>query len=179
MKKILIVDMKRLCRARAVVTRELRRQGIWNSRLQKINVYLTLAHSAYGVQFYGGSGHIHIPRLSIARVRDWVTGNYVSLRDVIRHEYGHAVAHVYRSLVLNRSFIKAFGRSHDSERESTYSPDRHVSEYAASSAAEDFAECVMFYLKHNGNLPPGLDTPMIRRKWAFIARLRSRVRRIR
>jgi hypothetical protein len=175
MNKIVIVDGERLCRARAVVVRELQRHGIWSSRLQKIDVYLTLAHSAYGLQFYGGSGHIHIPRLSIARVRDWFTGNYVSLRDVIRHEYGHAVAHTYRSLVRNRSFIKEFGRNHDSERGSTYSPDRYVSEYAAASPSEDFAECVMFYLKHGGRLPGWMNTPTIRRKWSFIAELPNRI----
>ena len=78
-----------------------------------------------------------------------------SLADVIRHEYGHAVAHTHGRLVRSSRFREAFGASHDSLHEFEYDEELHVTPYAATSAAEDFAETFMFYLRHGGRLPAG------------------------
>jgi hypothetical protein len=52
-----------------------------------------------------------------------------------------------------------------------------VSEYAATSLSEDFAETFMLYLKYDGELPERFNTWRIRRKWTFIKDMGGAVRR--
>jgi hypothetical protein len=98
------------------------------------------------------------------------------LADVLRHEYGHAVADTHRGLILSRQFVEAFGASHCLGDEWEHDPGLHVTEYAATGAAEDFAETLMLFLKHGGILPSCLDVPPIRAKWAFVRRLGRAIR---
>ena len=95
-----------------------------------------------------------------------------SLQDVLRHEYGHAVADLYPRLIRSWRFRWAFGgRYHDEQPASDYHPKKHVTEYAATLPMEDFSEVFTYYVKHNGTLPRHFNTAAIRRKWKYVARL--------
>lgn len=167
-----IVTITRLNRAVARVQTELDRHGFWDEPLADIDVYLVpFGGDCYGWQAYGGGGDISIPALSLAKLADWWHGNYTSLADVLRHEYGHAVADTHRGLIRSRRFTNAFDASHEAAIEWTFDPEVHVTRYAAEDPSEDFAETFMAYLKDDGRLPAHLDTPAIRTKWRFIRTL--------
>jgi hypothetical protein len=173
-----IVTLTRLNRAVSDVQRELEEQGFYDERLARIDVYLSWAGYAYGWCWYGSSGNIHIPAVSFGKIFERVVGtSRTTLRDVVRHEYGHALAHTHRGLFCSVPFKRAFGTHHDADVQSDYDPERHVTPYAATSPSEDFAETFMFYLRHNGELPDWLNTWRIRRKWRFVRELGGAVRR--
>jgi hypothetical protein len=175
MPKITIVTMIRLNRALSRVVRELEHHGLWDEKLQEVDVYLVPVGLCYGWQMYRSSGEICVPAVSFTRVHDWISGDYVSLADLLRHEYGHALADTHRGLIRSREFRRAFGTHHNDADEWEYDPQLHVSAYAASCAAEDFAETFMLFLRYNGKLPTWHSTPAIRAKWRFIRRLCGRV----
>lgn len=177
MPKITIVTMARLNRALGRVVCELSFHGLWDETLQKVDVYLVPIGGCYGWQCYGGSGEICIPALSMSRLRDHFTGGHVSLANLLRHEYAHALADTHRGLIRSQQFRQAFGTHHDDEDEWEYDQTFHVSEYAASCASEDFAEVFMLYLRHNGKLPMWNATPAIRDKWRFMQRICRLVKR--
>ena len=171
-----IITMPRLQSALDDVMDELDELGLWNERLAKVDVYLTWVGSAYGWQLYRGSGHIEIPALSLSRLSEmFLSGGRMTLRDLLRHEYGHAVADTNRALIRSRRFADAFGTPHDSEIPSDYSEDEHVTAYAAEDSSEDFAEVFMFYLKHSGKIPSRFETRQIKLKWQFVDRLCQRI----
>jgi hypothetical protein len=141
---------------------------VWTDRLAAVDVFLVPAGSAYGWQEYGGDGAICIPVVSLMRVWDWWNARHCSLADVLRLEYGHAIADTHRGLFRSRRFIDAFAAAHNDESELDYDNESHVTEYAATNVAEDFAETFMTYLRSAGRIPARLGTPAIRRKWGFV-----------
>jgi hypothetical protein len=175
MRKVYFVTHVQLeCAVRSIV-RELIYHGVWEKRLAAIPVSLVPCSRYYGWQAYGTTGEIGIPAVSVCRIRDWWRGDYVSLRDVLRHEYAHAIAHVWPGLIRSRRFKAAFGASHKSEISTPFDPDLHISEYAATSPSEDFAETFMYFLRDKGCLRPWNNTPVLRRKWRFIQQLCSAI----
>ena len=171
MRKLHIVTSQRLKWACQAVKAELKQHGIWLEPVSKVPVRIALVGTCYGWQEYGTTGEIRIPKLSLCRVRDWYLNRYTSLREVLRHEYGHAVAYCYPRLIRSRRFRRAFGLPHDSTQTLDFMPGFHVTEYSAVSPAEDFAELFMLFLGRSGRLPEYLATPPIRRKWRFIQHL--------
>jgi hypothetical protein len=179
--KIGIVTMDRLNRALDVVVNELSDHGLWCSRLEKVPVYLSSLSTAHGYILTGERhevAEIYIPKFSGSRLLDKVLSGrqYTSLADVLRHEYGHALAHVHRGLIRSREFVKAFDYSHDSDIKMDFDPEIHISDYAATNPSEDWAETVMFFLKHQGRLPRIHDTVPKRIKWAFVKTFITQVR---
>ena len=174
--RLRIVTFCQLNRALARVRRELEAHGFWDEPLASIEVFLVPFGNAYGWQWYGSTGKIEIPAVSLSRLRDLFGRRYTSLADVLRHEHGHALADTHRGLFRSRQFRSAFGAAHDSETESDFDPEFHVSAYAATSPKEDFAETFMLFLKHGGRLPACIDTRFIRAKWKFVERLGRAVR---
>ena len=163
------VTLSRLNRAVSGVQRELERHGFYDEKLASVDVYLSWVGYAYGWCYYGTSGNIGIPALSFGTIYDRVRGETrTSLRDVLRHEYGHALAHTHRGLFCSVPFKRAFGTHHDADVKAEYSPDRHVTPYASTSPSEDFAESFMTYLRHDGEIPERYNTCRIRRKWRFV-----------
>lgn len=168
-----IVNQRRLDSANYAVTSELDRLGLYDAPMQAVETYLVPFGLAYGWQYYGDNGHICIPRVSLSRLSHLWRGSYSSLRDVLRHEFGHALADTHRGLFRSRRFSNAFGAAHNWNIEWEYHPDHHVTTYAAAAPAEDFAEVFMFYLRYDGRLPARIATFPIRRKWRFIDELRE------
>ncbi len=168
-----IITLKRLNSANADVTRELSTFGFWNKRLAQIQVWLVpFSWNAHGWQWYGGDGSICIPSVSLLRVAENLTGHRTSLRDVLRHEWAHALADTHRGLFRSKRFAKVFGAAHDGEEEPEYDPGHHVTDYASTHPSEDFAEVFMLYLKHQSQLPSRLHLPGIEQRWSFVDELR-------
>jgi len=172
-----IITLKRLDRAVLQVQSELFDLGFYDEPVQAVDVYLVFLGNAYGWHYYGGSGDINIPAISFSRLRDLFRRRYTSLRDVLRHEYAHAVADTHRGLFRSPRFSEPYGGSHESSVASEFDPRCHLTEYAAESPSEDFAETFMFFVRHSGVLPPRLRTPVIARKWAFIRDLGRAIKR--
>jgi hypothetical protein len=169
------VTRDRLDRANLAVTNELDALGLYDSRVQQIDTYLVSFGAAYGWQFYGSCGTIHIPAVSLSKLGDSLRGRYTSLRDVLRHEYAHGVADTHRGLLRSRRFTAAFGAAHGWGSAWVYNPEHHVTKYASTATGEDFAEVFMYYVKHRGRLPAKFQTAPIRAKWRFVDQLRSAV----
>lgn len=170
-----IITLDQLDRANQQVTNEMECLGLWYPRLEDVTVWLVPASlTCYG--WFHEDNDIYIPSLTGAQVSDLILGYHTRLTDVLRHEWGHALADRHPSLVQNRSFINAFGYDYHCIRSvEEYSPDRHLTEYAATMPCEDFAETFHFYLRHKGRLPLRLrDKKVIVKKWAFIKSLAAR-----
>jgi hypothetical protein len=174
-----IVTLARLNWALRQVVEELERHGLWDEQLDRINVYLVpWSWACYGWQHYGSTGDICIPSISVARLADRIRGHELPLTDILRHEYGHALAYISRRLFRSSWFRQAFGASHEKERASfVYDPRFHVSPYAAINASEDFAETFVLFLRHRGRLPAAHRTPAKQAKWTFIRNVCSALRR--
>jgi len=172
-----VVTLDRLNRSLARVVRELDQHGLWNHRLNAIEVRIVpYSWDCYGWQWYGSSGDICIPAVSMARIGDWFRGSYKSLADVLRYEYGHALADTHRGLFRSSRFRKVFHASHEDESAFEHDAEYHFSAYAATNASEDFAETFMHYLRHRGQLPAWHRAPVKAAKWQFITELCEAVR---
>lgn len=165
------ITLPRLNRANFTVTRELDARGFYDAAVQAVDTCLVPLGLAHGWQWYGGTGEIHIPCVSLSRLSHLWTGGYTSLRDVLRHEFAHAIADTHPGLFRSAFFSDSFGAAHHWDFEWEYDPEHHVSEYAATAPAEDFAETFMLYIRHGGSLPAWHASAPIRRKWKFIRRL--------
>lgn len=171
------VTQARLDQANSAVTRELAALGFFDSHVQAVDTYLVQFGFAHGWQWYGSTGDISIPRVSLSRLSEIWKGRYTSLRDVLRHEFAHAIADTHRGLFRSSCFSEAFGAAHHWDFEWEHDPEHHVSVYAATAPAEDFAETFMLYIRHKGVLPTRHETEPIKRKWRFIRRLSGAITR--
>ncbi|MBI3206679.1 MAG: hypothetical protein HYZ29_34405 [Myxococcales bacterium] len=172
-----LITLPKLERARGRVVPELRRHGFWCPAVERVHVRLVWFGTAYGWKWDGHDGHIEIPAASTAKLGDWLSGSYTSIADVLRHEYGHAVADTHRALVRSSRFREVFGASHDDPTPFEHDHRFHVTQYAATRASEDFAEVFMFYLKHDGRRPARMRSAPIAAKWRFVRELGAAVRR--
>lgn len=175
MKRINIVTLSRLRRAVRAVRRELREHGFLSAAVAQVEVYLVPLGGAYGWQDFGGDSGIYVPAVSLSKLGDLLRGRYTSLRDVVRHEYAHAVADLHHDLVRQHRFENVFWAPHGDETRVQFDPEIHVTEYAAKNASEDFAETFMLYLRYGGRLPAKLDTPAVRSKWEFMRWMSQRI----
>ena len=102
-----------------------------------------------------------------------------SLRDVLRHELGHAFAVEHPSLVCrSRRFRECFGAAYDDQwQEPSFDASEHVTEYAANSPSEDFAEIFMTYLRCGGDLDQFMQRPGVARKMRFVRWVSGEARR--
>lgn len=173
----LILTLNRLQAANWAIITELKKLGFYDEYTARTEVYLVPSSRAHAYQYYFGDGSICIPRISRSTLIDRYNGEVTSLKDILRHEYGHAVACTHRGLMRSRKFSEAFGGPHNWNFEWEHDPDFHVTEYAALATGEDFAEVFYKYLKHKGVLPKKYQKPGIRRKWKFIEQLRSAIKR--
>jgi len=188
------VSKQQLESAARDVQRELSQLGIFeDTRLEEVDVIWCsfpqfIAPAAQGFYLSESTpfrrrlgyleGDIYIPR--------WVIGegwnqNRGSLRDILRHEYGHALAFGYPQLVRRSSrFREFFGAGHDEDEDLEDWEDRpesaFVSNYARVNPAEDFAETFMIYLRRQSRCPQTYRDRYLRRKWRFVREVVTRVR---
>lgn len=168
------------------VQNELYKVGLWyeHSRLTAVDVIYCslpqfLVNDAEGFFFLDMPkleklvgykiGHIYIPAL--------VASNYfkqhgVSLRAVIRHEYGHAFAHYYPELIIDDfEFTNVFGGHYHNETKIKMEKDAYISKYARYLPMEDFAETFRMYVKHQGVLPVKFKNKKLIRKWNYLKKV--------
>ena len=172
-----IVTPKRLRQGISQIRRELQQLGFLSEGVRKVRVKLTPFGTAYGYQYYGSSGDICIPALSLSRFSTLLGYPYTSLRDVLRHEYGHAVADLHRGLIRSKKFSSAFGSGHCFEKREEFHPEVHLTPYAAHSPGEDFAETFMIYVRTAGVLAACHQSKAIKSKWLFLQDLSKSISR--
>ncbi len=178
-----IISLTQTIDAGIAVQRELHQIGLWyeNSKLIHIEIYwasipiITLP-SAAGIFTHGVSiidrmlgfekGHIYIPKLVLSQ-GFWQ--NRGSLRDIIRHEYGHALSHLYPELIVQSAqFENAFGGHYYDYYASSMDLASYISDYARTMPCEDFAETFMVYVRRKGIIPAALADKQLVKKWNFI-----------
>lgn len=188
----LITSFSALNRATLSTQNDLYQTGFWmeSTRLIKTEIFWC-AHpvptnwDAEGVFYHGTDardeffgfqrGHIYIPGWSLSHLAYW--RHTTAIRDIVRHEYGHAVAHHYPKLIRRSDkFRDAFGGTYDDDEFPEEWDGDFVSDYAKTDPSEDFADTFMLYLKHRGKIPQKYKTPSILRKWRFIRDLGKVVR---
>lgn len=165
-----LISLRDVDRANRQVTGEMDHLGLWSPRLEDVTVWLVpVSLGCYG--WFMPEGDIYVPAVTGAQLADLVLGHHTRLTDVLRHEWAHALADRRPRLVDTKRFHRAFGGSYESsEPVREYAPDHHLTEYAATSPSEDFAETFHFYLRHKGRLPLRLQAKsVIARKWDFVA----------
>lgn len=109
---------------------------------------------------------IHVPAWGVWFKKD------ACIRDIIRHEFGHAVADIFRDELRKHAFRYAFGAPCGRRVIARFRQNWEetcVSQYAATNTEEDWAETFMLFIQHKGQLPiryRGL--PRIESKWAAV-----------
>ncbi len=113
-------------------------------------------------------GHIYIPAYVLTQLFWQQRG---SLRDVIRHEYAHALAYYHPDLIIDsKLFELVFGGNYTSEEPSKMKKEAYVTEYAQTFPMEDFAETFMIYVRRKGLIPDSFKNKKLIRKWNFITK---------
>jgi len=183
------ISQEQLNAAVADTQAELARIGLWNEggRLLECQVvwcalpqitmpkamgFFIHETSLWTPAFLGyAAGHMYIPRWVL-----WAYDGIFSLRDVIRHEYGHAVAHYYPAMIQrSKRFSETFNGRYFGGHTYAFDARDCVSTYAMTSPMEDFAETFMLYVKHKGRMPAKFKSEAIARKWQFVADLTERI----
>jgi hypothetical protein len=185
MKKGQIITYKRTNSALGSVQNELFNIGLWHKKSRLIQVDVIWCplpqvkmFDASGFFFHGTgffdkalgykTGHIYIPAYVLSNLF-WQHCH--SLRDVIRHEYAHALAHYYPNSIINsKEFEKIFGGKYYSYEPSNMEDAAYVSDYAKTMPMEDFAETFMVYVRRKGLIPPTLSNTKFKKKWNFITK---------
>jgi hypothetical protein len=185
------VTFRQLQSAYADVQRELTRAGLWYARgpLTRTEVvlcrlpppdfwdaagfFINEAHFLYRA-FGCEPGHIYVPNSILRQGRRQNRG---SLRDVLRHEFGHALAFYHPGPIRRtRAFVGAFDARYDDPwPEPPTDPANFVTDYAMTSPDEDFAETFMVWLRGFSSsvprcrpYPPRRITPSLRAKFRFV-----------
>ncbi len=159
-----------------------REVGLNTGSLHECEVVSIPFGGAFG--YCEATGEIQIPRVSLSRIGERIRGSKrTSLVDVIRHEMAHALAFSHPHLVKNARFRRVFGASHDLEK---WPPDRRpdyweedfVSGYATTNPGEDFAETVMFFVKHCGDIDRYYEGRYgVWEKLAFVGEMAEQIQR--
>ena len=120
---------------------------------------------------------IYVPLTSTSRLLGALRGTSPSsLRDILRHELGHAFAVEHPQLVRrSAAFRSAFGARYDDANEQD--EDDCITAYAATNAAEDFAETLMTYVRVRGQIAPFKGRKAVHRKLRFVQALAAQVER--
>jgi hypothetical protein len=156
-------------RADRHVRGELRAHGFWTPELEDVDVQV-VSRPTWGTYAWYVDGRISVAAWSGARLWDWLGARHMTLRDLLRHEWAHAVAAEHPALIRSKVFCRAFGGSYERDKAvGRHHQRHHVTRYAAANPCEDFAEVFHLYLRHRGRLPlQWRELPVVARKWKFV-----------
>ena len=148
------------------------------SRLDKVDCYherfsIGALYGLVAMGFYNPADqNIHIPAAYPPGLFPWLQDR--EMRDVIRHEFGHALADKYRKIFRGGIFKEAFGKSYGTWQvfDGDDCLDEYVSDYATTNTREDFAETFMLYMKYKGKMPARFrGKRAIVKKWKTVGRI--------
>lgn len=194
------VSCQQLHSAYADVRRELVKVGLWyGGRISQAEVvlcrrpppdlrdaagfFVNEQHFLYR-SFGCEPGHIYVPQGILEQPQ-----RRGSLRDILRHEFGHALAFYYPGLIRRRrAFVAAFDARYDEQwLIPPTDPADFVSDYAMTAPDEDFAETFMVWLRSCSRCrasesrcprcPSRCGTPALRAKFRFVRDLCRRLSR--
>ena len=164
------------------VRKEMEGRGVLfeGSRLDEVNCY----HERFSVGgltgFIGWMGfydfkdrNIHVPAFYPAGLFPMWYGERKML-DVLRHEFGHALADRFKKFFCGGVFKEAFGASYGTKKVFAGGDwtNEYVTEYATTATQEDFAETFMLYMKYKGKMPARyLGKRAIGKKWKTVGRI--------
>lgn len=186
------VNLKMLNSALDNVIDELGELDLLTDRLDEVDVILTPFEpwTAYGYYMQESpwlsrwlgweDGNIYIPSLRLTSLGGlFGYGEYFSLRNVLRHEYGHALAHLHPGLIKrSREFTHVFGDRYGSKGPvEDYDPFKHVSTYASTMPQEDFAETFAYFVKSKGDVARYFHRPGVFMKMCFVGKLSEKLAR--
>lgn len=115
---------------------------------------------------------IHIPAVFPAGLFPWWGDR--EMLDVLRHEFGHALADKFKKFFRGGIFKEAFGASYGEKKvfEGGDWSKEHVTAYASTMTQEDFAETFMLFMKHKGKMPARYcGKRAIVKKWKAVERI--------
>lgn len=174
----MLITSSMLDEANYRVTLQLRDLGFYSGRMARVVTRLVpFGWDAFGWKYRGSRGEIHIPAVSVPRLGQCFGHPRVGLREVLRHEFGHALVDLHPELFRSGDFRKVFGAAISCLDEWLYDPELFISPYAASCPEEDFCETFMVYVGQYRNLRMQSFPPVVRRKLRFVASLRRLMRR--
>ena len=94
------------------------------------------------------------------------------IRNVVRHEFGHALADIFRAEFSKPVFRRAFGGPCGRRTVARFKrnwEESCVSKYAAKNTEEDWSETFMLFLRHKGRMPARFrGLPVIEAKWKAV-----------
>ena len=170
------------------------RMELWNfgvlwdgSKLDGVGcTYLTvapwLAVTGTMGQYQPAKKEIEFPSVYLPIASLWKDlGTKANALDVLRHEFGHALADLYSGAlkkggVFRAAFGGSYGESPAEERGVDGWEERYVSEYATSATQEDFAETFMLFVKYKGKIPAKFAKhSAIVKKWEAVREIIRRV----
>ena len=129
----------------------------------------------FATEGYYWNRTIHLPAWGF-----WFRSND-GIRNVVRHEFGHAFADVHCAEMRKPVFRRAFGAECGRQTVAQFRrnwKETCVSEYASTNTQEDWAETFMLFLQHKGRLPARFrGFPAIEAKWKAVGTILSRVGR--
>ena len=164
------------------VRRELTYWGLLfpGSRMDEVEVIYGRWNLSGFVRIMGfylfGVQEIHIPAFYPAGLFPGDKGRCIT--DVLRHEFGHALADKYSQFFHDKRFKKAFGDEYG--RIKVAEDGDYISPYARTFTQEDFCETFMLFLKHKGVLPREFAwREAIRAKWEAVAAICSDIAELR
>lgn len=175
----LSISTAELNRALYKVQHELYQNGLWNegSPLTDVEVKLdstptlftqgNFTHAIKKYEHFMGykEGIIYITQFSLSYLEN---SKYSSVRDLVRHEYGHAFAEKYDRLIRKKNFENVFGDRYYDAKKNKMPDEAYFTDYAKDNSMEDFAETFMLYLKWKGKLPKKFTNNQLIKKWNYV-----------
>jgi hypothetical protein len=173
----IITNLHSLSSATWDVCKEFSNLSIYTDALHKTDVHLSLAPWDFFENGHYWHNSIVIPSVSASAA----FGQYCSLRDVLRHEFGHALLDHHPQLVFSSEWKEVFGITQENPTPYEYSKEDFVTPYAhsGSTVEEDFCETLMIWVRHKGDFARFRKTrPGVYRKLNFISTLPKRIKKL-
>jgi hypothetical protein len=165
-----ITTLPSLARANHDVCAEFTKLELYTEALHGTDVFLSYLPWNYFENGHYFDNAVTIPKVSASAA----FGSYCSLRDTLRHEFGHALLDHHPELVTAAEWRSVFGAPQSQPSPLEYYHEDFVTPYAntGSTVEEDFCESLMTWVRHQGSIERYRHVrPGVHRKLKFIATL--------